>query len=140
MTTLLTVVFDQASKWVIAAALPLGVSVPVIPGILYLTHIHNPGGAFGLLNGQTGVLTGVTVAVVLAAFVGHRKIVGTGLAVPAGLILGGAVGNLIDRLRWQGVVDFIDFRVWPVFNVADVAIVSGVVLVLLKSYCKHAEE
>ncbi|MFZ5899099.1 MAG: signal peptidase II [Bacillota bacterium] len=139
LTALLTVIFDQASKWIIASALSLGESVPVIPGVLYLTHVHNRGGAFGLLDGQVGVLIGVTVAVVLAAVVGYPKVVKAGLAVPGGLILGGAIGNLADRLRLQSVVDFIDFRVWPVFNVADVAIVLGVGLVLLRSF-KHAGE
>lgn len=99
----------------------------VIPGIFHLTLTFNRGAAFGLLSGQSALLAGVTLLLVAAAVLlyprltgGHRWLEGA-----LGMILGGAVGNLVDRLRWGYVVDFLDFRVWPVFNLADSFVVVG---------------
>ncbi|MBI3910838.1 MAG: signal peptidase II [Armatimonadetes bacterium] len=109
--------------------------VPVLPGILYFTHIRNSGTAFGLLPDGGAGLTVMAVAAILCIVAYWRAVqrrrrpvhplLATGLALP----LGGAVGNLVDRIFLGQVVDFIDLRFWPVFNVADTAITVGAVLV-----------
>ena len=110
----------------------VGESVPVIPNILHLTYIKNSGGAFGILGGQESVLLlGSAVAV---AFVFWMLLSGPPAKLTVagcGLILGGAAGNLADRLAAGEVTDYVDLRIWPIFNAADVAIVLGVALLLL---------
>ena len=114
------------------AAFPPGHSVPVIPSILHLTHVQNTGAAFGLFQGypQTFAVLAVVVAVWVVVELTRKRPrpwpADTGLL----LILGGSLGNLIDRLRFGYVIDFIDVRVWPVFNIADSAITIGVGLLL----------
>ena len=116
---------DRISKLVINRSLPEGESRPIIPGILHLTHVENPGAAFGLLPGQAGLLALFALVAVIGIVGAARRwrspLAHTGL----GLLLGGATGNLVDRARVGTVTDFIDLRVWPVFNVADIAIVVG---------------
>jgi signal peptidase II len=132
------VVLDQITKAVALARLPPGVPVEIAPW-LALTLIMNPGLAFGLLAGVpvawrwvVGALS--VVALVVLARVALRVLPTNGWPghVAVGLIFGGAVGNLIDRVRWSAVVDFIDVHWrgyhWPAFNVADSAITVGVVL------------
>lgn len=118
---------DQASKAAVQMLMYQGESIPVAPPVFYLTYIMNPGAAFGLLAYQTSLFVTVTVLLVAGVLLGYRKI-------PPGrplllyglsLVVGGALGNLADRLRYGRVVDFLDFRVWPVFNLADTAIFIG---------------
>ncbi|MBC7105761.1 MAG: signal peptidase II [Firmicutes bacterium] len=122
---------DQASKLAVRHFLPPGTSYPVLPPWLFLTHVANPGAAFGLLPHRTWLSIGVSVVVLLAAGalpLFWRQAPGkvrTGLAALAA----GTLGNLVDRLAAGRVVDFIDLRVWPVFNLADVAVVAGLGLV-----------
>ncbi len=113
--------------------------VEVIPGVFQLRFTTNPGGAFGLFGGLTWLFVAVSVVVVVAVVLASRHVPATAPAVGLGLILGGALGNLTDRLiRGAGfsgeVVDFLDLHVWPVFNVADVAIVTGAGLLLLTGF------
>ena len=105
--------------------------MPLLPGVLHLTYVQNTGAAFGLFRGCAGLF--IALAVVIAGWVSvelsqrpHPTLGRVGLS----LILGGAVGNLIDRARLGSVIDFIDLRVWPVFNLADSAITIGVGLLL----------
>ncbi|MBC7334904.1 MAG: signal peptidase II [Clostridia bacterium] len=125
-----TLLLDQVSKFLVILFLPEGESRVIVPGVLYLTHVRNYGAAFGIMSNRTAFFVFVTIAVITLIIVAHRRLavgrrlLSWGLA----LQLGGAVGNLIDRLRTGCVTDFIDLRVWPVFNLADVAIVAGVVL------------
>lgn len=122
------IIVDQWSKYYVQSHLVLGASIPIIPEIFHLTYILNPGAAFGLLEHQRAFFVGV--AIVMLAGVGYfyrhippgQKMLRVGL----GLLAGGAVGNLIDRIQTGLVVDFFDFRIWPVFNIADIAIVTGV--------------
>lgn len=118
---------DQLSKDYIRQHMFPNQSVPVLPGIFHITYVRNPGAAFGLLAYRTGFFVMVTVLVVaLILFFARLLPAGRwGLKVALGLQLGGSLGNLVDRLRTAHVVDFLDFRVWPVFNLADVAIVIG---------------
>ena len=130
----LIVFVDQLSKIWVRANLYLGQSIFDV-GFFQITHIHNTGAAFGLLRGQSFALTLVAIigiiAVLLCAFFCHRFLpfLDNMLGKSAlGLVLGGTVGNLIDRLRFGYVTDFINFRVWPVFNVADSAVTVGVII------------
>jgi len=125
---------DQLSKIWIRANLLRGQSLFDI-GFLQISHVHNTGAAFGLFPDQSLVLTiiGVVgvVAILLCVFLSHRRLpfIDNMLSKSAlGLVLGGTVGNLIDRFRFGYVTDFIDFRVWPVFNVADSAVTIGVII------------
>lgn len=132
-------VLDQATKAWVLANLPLGASIPVIPGFFDITHVHNPGGAFGFLAGMSAEIRSLLfVAVSLLAaglilyFYWQTSIRQRFLAVGISLLFGGAVGNLVDRLRFGIVVDFLDLYAgslhWPAFNVADSAITIGVVI------------
>ena len=132
LTTLLIATADQLSKIWIRTNLALGQSVPEV-GFPRLTHINNTGAAFGLFREQTFpliivALVGVAALLVYAIILYRRfPILNNRLAwVSLGLVLGGTVGNLIDRLRSGYVTDFIDFGFWPAFNIADSSIVIGV--------------
>lgn len=128
------VLLDQATKFLAEALLPAyGTPLPVIPGLVFLTRVYNPGVAFGKLS-EAGPLLVVAAAAAMAGIVLFRArliaargplhpLLMLGLSLP----LGGAAGNLIDRLRLGRVVDFIDLRWFPVFNVADTAITLGAV-------------
>jgi signal peptidase II len=109
-----------------------GMSMPVVDGVFHITYVLNPGAAFGLLPNQRALF--IAAAVLLLAFLlGLLKYVKKQplcLQTGASLIAGGAMGNLIDRIRMGEVVDFLDFRVWPVFNIADAAICIGAGCVL----------
>ena len=122
----LTVIVDQASKEIAVASLDRGEDVNVFLG-LDMTYVRNEGVAFGALSGGGPVLvTAIALALLgLAAYFALHSSVRL-LWLPVGLILGGALGNLADRAREGAVVDFIDPIAWPAFNLADTAIVVGV--------------
>jgi len=134
LTALLVVAADQLSKIWIRSTLATGESLPET-GLFRLTHIHNTGAAFGLFQDQSFLLTivaivGIVVVLLLALFFSRRfPFLDNRLGKLAlGLVLGGTAGNLIDRLRLGYVTDFIDIGIWPAFNLADSAIVVGVIL------------
>jgi len=143
LTALLVVVADQLSKMWIRSNLVVGQSLPET-GFFRLTHIHNIGAAFGLFQGHSFALTivalvGIVVLLVYALLIYRRfPILDNLLGKSAlGLVLGGTVGNLIDRLHLGYVTDFIDVGFWPAFNIADSAIVVGVII-LAYSLCSLA--
>lgn len=128
---LAAVVADQVTKAIVASELELGDSVDVI-GPLSIHHVQNSGIAFGLFPTATAaviLLTGVAVAWMLVFFArsGARHPI---LPVALGLLLGGSLSNLIDRVRLGHVIDFLDFRFWPAFNLADAFIVGGVAVLI----------
>jgi signal peptidase II len=131
---IVTFLLDQASKAVVQLWMYQGESIPVVPHFFHLTYILNPGAAFGLMAYQTPLLVAVTVILLVGVAVGYRRICAGGPLLRYGLslVVGGALGNLVDRLRYGHVVDFLDFRVWPVFNLADMAIVIGACLLTLE--------
>ena len=105
--------------------LSLHESVPVIPGVFHLTLVHNRGAAFGILRNQLIVFIAVSLAAIAYIIAVIRRSPGRLQQAALSLVLAGAAGNLIDRVALGYVVDFLDFRVWPVFNVADSAICTG---------------
>lgn len=123
---------DQWVKYWITVNLPLGESMPLLPGFMQLRTVHNFGAAWSSFSGMRWLLVGVTSVIVLAvAYVLVRRIVRHPLGVAACfLILSGGLGNIIDRVRLGYVVDMFDFQFmnYPVFNVADIAVVCGAVL------------
>lgn len=124
---------DQAAKLLVEAAFPLGESAPVILGVLAITHVHNRGIAFSLLGGVP-LLLPAAIALTLLFLLFYNKADWTRrpqAQAALALLGGGAIGNLIDRLRVGAVVDFIDVYVWPVFNLADVAVTTGAGLLIL---------
>ncbi len=134
-TALLVLLLDQSSKVAIRAALEPGQSIPD-EGLLRLTYVTNTGAAFGILPDQTLILTlvAVVVSAVILVYGNSMAYRGWLLGVTLGLQLGGAVGNLIDRVLFGHVTDFLDLRnfdgqnIWPVFNLSDSSIVVGVIL------------
>jgi signal peptidase II len=136
-------VADQLTKWWALQGLRFGAPVPIIDGFFSLTLVMNPGLAFGMLGGvpeslrwMVGLLS--VGAVVVLALLAARLLVGGGVwtRLALGLIFGGAAGNLIDRVRFGAVVDFLDFYYrgyhWPAFNVADSAITVGVTVLAIR--------
>jgi signal peptidase II len=127
---LLVLAFDQITKAFAIQYLRPGASVAVILNFFHLTFVENSGIAFGLFERHPGWLTvvitiSVAVLFVYAWFFSKKS---TAEQLAYGFILGGAFGNWVDRLRFQNVIDFLDFRIWPVFNLADTFITIGVVL------------
>ncbi len=124
---------DQWSKYFISNTYSYLESVPIIPKIFHLTYVRNYGAAFGILQNRRElflVITFVVIGIVIYFFKQLPKDWMSKLAL--GLALGGTIGNLLDRLRFGYVVDFFDFQIWPVFNVADSAIVIGMSLFAIK--------
>ncbi len=121
---------DQGTKTAVQMLMYKGESIPVLPPVFYLTYIMNPGAAFGILPNQNVLFITTGLLLVIGALAIYRKLPPAKkiLRIGLGLVLGGALGNLVDRLRFGKVVDFLDFRVWPVFNLADTAIFIGVCL------------
>ena len=141
---LLTIfLLDQLSKFLILKTLSFGDSVPVIPRIFHLTLVRNTGIAFGLLQGWShllvwmnlGLLSAFLLLIVLRRF--FKKPL---LQIGVGMIAGGGLGNLLDRFRFGYIVDFLDFRIWPVFNLADSAICIGTFLLLLALFRPSRKE
>ncbi len=133
---LLVVVLDQVVKALIEANLVPGQHVDV-PGPVDLTLAHNRGVAFGLASGGGVLLVAVSLAALL--FVGvlfAREPIRPGMWIAVGLLAGGALGNLIDRVRVDQVTDYVDFLSWPPFNLADVAVTLGVI-VLAVAYLRE---
>ena len=141
-----TFALDQASKQWILDRFSYGEERAIIPGFFNLTHVRNPGGAFSFLATMPEALrlafflgTGALAVVLLLLFLRRIEARDALAATAIGAVLGGAIGNLADRLRHGEVVDFLDFRlingyVWPTFNLADCWIVVGVGLLMLQLF------
>ncbi len=141
LIALLVVLLDRASKWLVAGKLSLHDSISVVPGFFRITHVQNSGAAFGLFADSSSewkvgalILFSLLALAVVSALLWKNSHAMTTTGVGLALILGGAVGNLWDRLLTGHVVDFLDFYVgsyhWPAFNVADSAIVVGALLLV----------
>ena len=122
-------ILDQLTKFL--AASKLTASLPIIKNVFHLTLTTNTGAGFGILKNFNSALIWVSIFVIGMILYYYDQIKGNRTAVAVGLILGGIVGNLIDRIRLGYVVDFLDFRVWPIFNIADSAITIGIFLIII---------
>jgi signal peptidase II len=132
VVSMAAVVADQLTKWMVSSALGLGEAVAVM-GPFSIHHVRNTGIAFGLFSSATTAVIVVTLAavggmLVFFARAGQRH---TLVPIALGLVLGGSVSNLLDRIRLGHVTDFLDFDYWPAFNLADTFIVVGVALLFL---------
>ncbi len=139
---LTVVILDQFSKYIVVENMALGESIPIIEEVFHLTYILNPGAAFGMFAHNRLFFIAIAVVVIGIIIWARKEILASPWEVKAGcgLFLGGAIGNLIDRARQGLVIDFFDFRIWPVFNIADIAICIGVGLIiwnLLKTELKR---
>lgn len=132
LPALIVVVLDQISKYLVRLYLVPDRMHPVLPPYFYFTYVRNPGAAFGFLSHWPFLSILVAFLVIPAAiFVRQRFFTGDRLmSIALGLVMGGSLGNLLDRIFMGVVTDFLDFRVWPVFNLADSAIVVGVGIII----------
>jgi signal peptidase II len=137
ITVALTVLLDRATKIFFSKILAAGETIPVIPDVFHFTLVHNTGMAFGLFRDH-GVVFIIIPIIAIALLVYNiyyyreNQNLSRSYIFAFSLILGGAIGNLIDRIFVGHVIDFLDFRIWPVFNIADSAITVGAVIILIK--------
>ncbi len=136
-TVFLIIITDRLTKIYFSKVLSLGESLPLIRNVLHMTLVHNTGIAFGLFRdkGVVFIIIPIIAAILLIFniyYYKNHKILSRTYIVAFSLILGGAIGNLIDRIFFGYVIDFIDLRIWPVFNIADSAITIGALVILIK--------
>jgi len=129
---------DQLIKYLVTQLMRPSQTIPLIHQRLHLTYVQNTGAAFGLLKGQGFFLIGVGLLVIVTVIYFHHRISQKESLTQMALafILGGSLGNLIDRFFRGYVVDFIDLRFWPVFNLADMAVNLGVIILLVQILMK----
>ncbi|AIK40778.1 lipoprotein signal peptidase [Bacillus pseudomycoides] len=139
LIALFVITIDQVSKWLIVKNMELGTSIPIIDNVLYITSHRNRGAAWGILENKMWFFYIITVVFVGFIVFYMKKYAKTDrlLGISLGLILGGAIGNFIDRVFRQEVVDFIHVYIfsynYPVFNIADSALCIGVVLIIIQT-------
>lgn len=126
------VVLDQVVKFLVTHEMFPGMSIPVIQDVFHITFVLNPGAAFGILAHQRSffIVMGIVIVILGGLFSPYIRRQCRIFRCGTALLLGGALGNLIDRVRFGHVIDFFDFRIWPVFNIADIAIVVGVTAII----------
>lgn len=132
----IVIFIDQLTKWLVVQMMEVGEHIPIIADVFYLTSHRNRGAAWGILQGQMWFFYIVTVLVIafiiyyMQKYAHESKLIGWSLA----FILGGAVGNFVDRVMRKEVVDFLDFYIgsynYPIFNIADSALVIGVIVMM----------
>lgn len=129
---MIVIIIDQWSKSYVKTHMLPGMSIPVLDNIFHITYVLNAGAAFGILENQQMFFVIIAVVMLGVTLYFFRQIPVSFRLMRLGLSLlaGGAVGNVIDRVQTGYVVDFFDFRIWPVFNVADIAIVTGVACII----------
>lgn len=137
-------ILDQVTKYIIIEKLPINSSIEVIGGFFYITHVKNSGAAFGLFQDRIRVLTIISIVAIVLIII-LKIILKLNYAfynVSLGFILGGALGNLIDRYFVGEVTDFINFTFWPVFNIADSFLIIGfclIIILILREYFKKGK-
>lgn len=126
---LLVLALDQLSKFILNANLALNESIPLVKGVFSLTLVHNRGAAFGIFKNQLYIFIFISViAIGLVYSMLKNNKSGKLYSLSLSLILAGALGNLLDRVFFGYVIDFLDFHIWPVFNIADSAITCGTLI------------
>ncbi|MCM3739117.1 signal peptidase II [Oceanobacillus luteolus] len=146
LIAIIIILIDQFTKWLVVANMELGESIRIIDGFFYLTSHRNSGAAWGILQGQMLFFYIVTVIFIAVAvyymqkYARNNKLLGVSL----GIILGGAIGNFIDRIFRQEVVDFFNFYIFnynfPIFNIADSALTIGVILIVIVTIMDERNE
>ncbi|MFA5183393.1 MAG: signal peptidase II [Syntrophales bacterium] len=133
LLTLAIVIADQALKQLVHSTMSVGQVIPILGRFVSLTYVQNTGAAFSILTGRSPLLLviGLLAAALMVYFQQRLRASDWELKLGLALLLGGTLGNLFDRLVRHYVIDFIDFKVWPVFNLADIMIDLGVGLIIL---------
>lgn len=130
-----TVVLDRIFKFIVSSEMVLGETAAVINNFFHITYIHNDGAAFGMMAGNQVFLVWIPAVMMVCCavvLVVMRNKIDRIMSISIALVIGGGIGNLIDRLMYGYVIDFIDFKVWnPIFNIADVAVCTGCGLLVL---------
>ena len=142
LIVIIWLVLDQVSKYYVMNHFAIGESVSVIQNVFHLTYIINRGAAFGMLSNQRWFFLVVAFILIIVYAIYHKK-VNRGpisLRIGSALLISGAIGNGIDRYVLHGVVDFFDFRIWPIFNVADIGICVGVACIIYHLLRNEHEE
>ncbi len=135
ITMVSVLAFDQLSKWWIVANYQVGESHALLGQWLHLTYVQNRGAAFGIMSGQSWFfLTAALIVIIGLIYYNLRYSVDRLVQIMMGLIVAGALGNFIDRIRLRYVIDFFDLGWWPVFNIADMAVVVGGCLLVLHMF------
>ncbi|WP_232735739.1 signal peptidase II [Alteribacter populi] len=143
---LVIILLDQVTKWLVVQRMEIGQSIPIIENIFHLTSHRNAGAAFGILQGQMWLffIATLIVLVVVAYYIQTQGKNHPWFGVCLGLVLGGAIGNFIDRLLFGEVVDFLDVYIgtynFPIFNVADSALVVGVIMLIIYVFKEDAQK
>src|SRR3989338_8254218 len=130
LISILIFLLDQITKILVRTGIKEGTSVAIVPKILYFTHATNTGASFSMLTNYSFLLTIIAGLVIIGIFIFYKKIP-LQYRTAAALILGGTAGNLIDRLQYGTVTDFINVQIWPIFNVADSAITIAAILLII---------
>jgi len=146
----LVIILDQVSKYLVRSFMLPCRNIPIIPGFFDLVYVMNRGGAFGMWSTLPSSMRGVVfigfsmIAITALVCVYGKSYNAPPVRIAIAFLLGGAIGNLVDRLRWGMVVDFLDFYIgryhWPAFNVADTAICIGLGLVILHLFVTKGVE
>ncbi len=128
------VLLDQVVKFIVRSCMELQESIPIIEGVFHITYIQNTGAAFSMFSGYTGLLA-ITTAIITLGILFYmykiRRSAHKTLMLALSLIIAGGVGNIIDRVFLKYVVDFLDLRVWPIFNLADIYVCCGCGLLII---------
>jgi len=126
---------DQLTKWIITTTMEIGQNILLIRNFFSISYVHNTGAGFGILQNQNSFLILIAlIAITIIMFLLRKILKEHHTTIAASLILGGAAGNLVDRLVYGGVIDFINFSFWPAFNVADSALTVGVIWLVWMSF------
>ena len=141
LMALAVVIIDQLLKFLISKFMVLGQSIPLIDGVLKLTYVRNTGAAFSLFKGFSPYLAVIGFVIIAVVLFFHYRISSKRILMQTGLafVLGGSLGNLLDRLILSHVIDYIDVTVWPVFNFADIMINVGVVLIAFRLFAEEGK-
>jgi signal peptidase II len=142
LSSIIIIIMDQVTKYIVSTKIPLNSSIEVIPGIIFISHVKNSGAAFGVFQNKTNVFIVISVIAIILIIILKIKLNLDFILynISLGFILGGAIGNLIDRIVFGEVIDFIHLRYFAVFNIADSFICIGfgiVVILILKNYFKR---
>ncbi|NQU79686.1 signal peptidase II [Candidatus Woesearchaeota archaeon] len=132
------VIVDRIVKFYVTENLKLGESIPVLGSLLMITRTENPGAGFGLLPGMNWIFIGAAFLVLILIMYYYDDIIYRPmLVISAAFVVGGTVSNLMDRIFFAKVIDYINFSFWPNFNIADMSLVVGVTLLLIYMYSGH---